>query len=83
MSVTVNKTTGAITAVYFQVRTGKAAKTKELADGVMLADYNAKGDLLGVEMLGPCTSRVLDKIKVDRPALDFIRRSAPRELVPI
>lgn len=53
VTMTVNKKTGALTAMYFQVRAGKAAKTKEYANGVVLADYNARGKLIGVEMLGP------------------------------
>lgn len=81
VQIAVNKKTGSVTAVYFQTRSGRSAKTKELADGMMLADYNAKGELIGLELLGPCTAEVLDKIVIDKPARLFIRKAAPRELV--
>ena len=70
-----------MTAVYFQIRTGRSVKIKKLADGMMLADYNAKGKLIGLELLGPCTAKVLAKIVIDKPARLFIRKAAPRELV--
>ena len=81
VQITVNNKTGSVTAVYFQIRSGRSAKTKELADGMMLADYNAKGELIGLELLGPCTAKVLDKIVIDKPTRSLIRKAAPRELV--
>ena len=81
VQITVNKKTGSVTAVYFQIRSGRSVKTKELADGMMLADYNARGELIGLELLGPCKAEVLDKIVIDQPSRSFIRRAAPRELV--
>ncbi len=81
VQITVNKKTGSVTAVYFQIRSGRSVKTKELADGMMLADYNAKGELIGLELLGPCTAKVLNTVVIDEPARLFIRKAAPRELV--
>lgn len=79
----VDRMTGKVIAVYFQMRTGKTAKSKVLEDGLIVADYNSRGSLLGVELLGPCTGKVLDKIQIDSPAREFIRRAAPRELMPV
>ena len=83
VETTVNKKTGNVVAVYFQFRSGKSAKTEELADGMMLVDYNARGELLGLELLGPCKASVLDKIIVDQPTRTFICNAGPRELVTI
>lgn len=82
VETTVNRKTGSLTAAYFQIRAGKSVKTKELADGLVLADYNSRGELIGVELLGPCTAQVLDRIDIEKPARVFIRRAAPCELVP-
>lgn len=81
VQTTVNKKTGSVLAVYFQIRSGRSAKTVELADGMMLADYNAQGELIGLEVLGPCKANALDKLVDDQEARKFIRNAAPRELV--
>ena len=81
VQTTVNKKTGSVLAVYFQIRSGRSAKTVELADGMMLADYNARGELIGLEVLGPCKVKALDRFVDDQEARKFIRNAAPRELV--
>lgn len=80
LSVEVENQTGELLAVYFQVRKGSVAETKEYQEGAVFADYNSRGDLLGIELLAPCRIAVLDKIAKDGPAKKFIRRSVPREL---
>lgn len=82
VSIEVDNATGDILAVYFRVRTGKSVRTEEVADGIVFADYNARGELLGVEMLGPCPVSVLEDITSEEPeARRFVSRSAPREMV--
>ena len=51
---------------------------------VAYADYDSRGSLLGVELLGPCPVAVLDGIAANEPepVRQFLRGGAPRELVP-
>lgn len=81
--VTTNKRTGDLLAVYFQIRRGKAAKVREFEDGNAFANYNNKGELLGVELLGPCNVTVVDRIVLRREAdvRKFIKRAAPMEML--
>lgn len=74
--------TGKVEAVYFYIRPGKAAETREYADGRALADYDRKGNLLGIELLGPCEVAILDKIirREPKPVKTFMRDSIPRGL---
>ncbi len=81
MAVSIDKQTGALLAAYFRIRKGQVQQTKEFADGNAFADYDRRGRLLGIELLGPCTIEVLDKIARREPkAKLFLRRSIPREL---
>ena len=73
--------TGRIISVYLRVRRGPAAKVRGLAGGAAFANYNRKGELLGVEILGPCTLRVLDSVANTAPEREFIRKSIPRNMV--
>jgi hypothetical protein len=81
LSVETNDLTGEVIAVYFQLRAGKVAATKECKEGVAFADYDRDGKLLGVELLGPCEIEVLDKIAKQKPARDFLRRSVPQGML--
>src|SRR5205807_2776938 len=74
--------TGKVEAVYFYIRPGKAAETREYAEGKALADYDRKGRLLGIELLAPCEATILDKISRKEPApiKKFLRGSIPREM---
>jgi uncharacterized protein YuzE len=78
VSIQTNDTTGQVVAVYFLFRSGKAATTKELADGNAQADYDAKGRLLGVEMLAPCKVEVLNQLTEDATVRRFVRNTMPR-----
>ena len=83
IQVSVDKGDGTILAVYFQVREGKAARVRELAGGKAFANYGSTGKLLGVELLAPCEVTVLDQLvrKEPKPVKDFLRKTAPREMV--
>lgn len=76
----INQETGDLMAVYLQVRKGKATEVKEFADGAAFANYARNGELLGVELLGPCKLSVLDRITVDRIERRFIRESIPKKM---
>jgi uncharacterized protein YuzE len=73
--------TGRIVAVYFQIRKGTSAKIREHADGALFADYDRRGKLLGIELLAPCTARVLDRIAGESSAKRFVRQSVPRGML--
>lgn len=77
VSIETDHRTGEIMVVYLQVRRGKVAKTKELVDGTAFADYNAKGELLGVEFLAPCSVNLSDKISDAPDVKKFIRQKLP------
>ena len=81
VSVETHDQTGAVIAVYFQVRKGKTKVTKEYADGSVFADYDKHGQLLGIELLAPCRASVLDKIAAQAPAKRFVRDAVPRGML--
>ena len=79
--------TGDITAVYFKFRDGKVAETVEFNDGIVFADYDRNGYVLGVELLGPCTVAVMDKVAehessvAKRAMKKVLKSTGPREIV--
>ena len=76
------KATGVLLAAYFQIRKGKAAKVREFENGNAFANYAANGQLLGVEILGPCNITVVDRIAPKEPKVkSFIKDKMPCELV--
>ena len=87
VSIEVDQTTGVVQAVYFQVRKGKVAETREFENGSAFADYDNAGNLLGVEILAPCKATVFDRIAASEPAdsgpvvKKFLKRSAPRDMI--
>ena len=81
VSLSIDKATGRLLSVYFGIRLGKSFKTAELADGKVLADYDRKGRLLGVEMIAPCTAKVLNQIDVEEPVKAFVKNMIPREFI--
>jgi uncharacterized protein YuzE len=82
IKIEVEKNTGRVLAAYLGIRKGKPAKTREFADGAAFADYNARGHLLGIELLGPCDIRVFDRIAPRDPQVrKFAKGAVPRELV--
>lgn len=87
ISITTDNTTGAVLSAYFQIRKGKVHTTREFANGNALADYNRDGELLGVELIGPCKVTIVDQLAANEPAefrkmaKTFIKQAGPRELV--
>ncbi|MBL9090274.1 MAG: hypothetical protein JNL96_03565 [Planctomycetaceae bacterium] len=82
VKLTVDKDTGEMLAAYFQIRRGKANEVREFANGNAFANYNRNGELLGIELLGPCRVDVVDKIvNKDEEAKRFVRRTAPRPML--
>jgi hypothetical protein len=81
-SVETDKETGRILAAYLQVRKGKAAEVNELAEGAAFANYNDKGKLLGLEILGPCQVTLIERIAQSEPVQvrDFFRNNMPRKM---
>jgi uncharacterized protein YuzE len=87
VSLETDKRTGALLAVYFQIRKGKAATVEEVADGAAFANYDRKGRLIGIELLGPCEVKVLNRLAAEEPPKyqnrikSFLRNSIPRKMV--
>ena len=82
VSVTVDERTGAVISAYFEIRKGKSAQTREYCDGAAFADYDKSGHLLGIEMLAPCSLRVLNRIAGAEPEVrKFVKCAAPRAMV--
>ncbi len=77
--------TGIVRAAYLRIRKGEVAETKEVSEGRAFADYDANGNLLGVELLAPCEVAVLNQISSHEPepVRRFLMGSPPRELVPV
>ncbi len=83
LEASVDDRTGKIAAVYLRVREGPVAQTKEIKEGVVFADYDEEGLLLGIELLGPCELGVLHELahREPEPIQRFLQGAAPRELV--
>jgi len=82
ISVTVDEQTGAVISAYFGIRRGRSAQTREYGDGAAFADYDKHGHLLGIEMLAPCSLRVLNRIEGAEPEVRrFVKSAAPRAMV--
>jgi uncharacterized protein YuzE len=78
----IDKRTGAVGAVYFQLRKGRVAETEEVIEGTAFVDYDKKGQVLGVELLAPCKVTALDKIVRKEPpqVKRLLKGAIPREL---
>lgn len=78
--------TGALLAVYFQIRRGKASTVEEVADGAAFANYDRKGRLIGIELLAPCQVTVLNRLAASEPVKyqnrikSFLKNSMPRKM---
>ena len=83
LEASIDDKTGLMVAAYLRVREGEVAETKEVEVGVVYADYDSQGSLLGVELLGPCGAVVLDGIAQGQPepVKRFLTGAAPRGLV--
>lgn len=83
VDVSVDEQTGRLMACYINVREGQAAETRELHPGRAYADYDDEGQLIGVELLGPCHLTVLDTLteKEPEPVKRFMLGAPPRDLI--
>jgi uncharacterized protein YuzE len=75
---------GTLEAVYVTFRTGEVAETREIDGDVLLADYDAQGRLLGVELLAPVRlSDIVTLLPTTRQTRvhNFLRQRAPREFL--
>ncbi len=75
---------GAIGAAYIRLKKGRVARTQEIAGDAILADYDARGNLIGIEILAPVhipqLVRLLDEGR--RPSFRrFVRQCFPRGLL--
>ena len=75
---------GTLEAVYIQVSDREVARTEEIIEDVLLADYDAKGRIVGFEILAPVKIGQLIE-RVDRPkraSLNrFIEVAAPKQFI--
>jgi hypothetical protein len=75
---------GSLDAAYLRFSRAKVVRTDEVVEELLLADYDAKGRLVGIEILGPVRLKDVASL-VDaglRPGLRrFVRRAAPGELI--
>ena len=83
LRVSADEETGRLLAVYLRIRDGKVAETVEVEVDRTFADYDADGQLLGVELLAPCSIKVLDSIaqRESEDVRDFLHSSPPRSMV--
>jgi len=87
ISITINDTTGEVVAVYFKVRKGRVHETREYAEGAAFADYNRRGELIGIELLAPCKVSIVDQLAANESAImrretkRFMRKAGPRQMV--
>ncbi len=84
VETSIDDDTGDLVAVYLRVRAGDVAETKEVEEGIVYADYDSHGELLGIELLGSCDIAVLERVTANEPEAvkHFLRSGAPRGLVP-
>jgi hypothetical protein len=84
VTLTTNQQTGDIVSVYFRIRKGgRVSEVREFADGAAFANYNRKGELLGVELIAPCNIEVLDQIAIEPDVVKFMRRAAPHGFMEV
>ncbi|RJP37982.1 MAG: DUF2283 domain-containing protein [Phycisphaerales bacterium] len=75
---------GTLEAVYLQVAQGQAERTVEVIQDILMADYDAAGNLLGFELLAPVKlADILEVVDppIRQPFQRFVEKAAPRELV--
>lgn len=75
---------GTLEAAYLRFKRAKVARTVEIVEALLLADYDSKGRLIGIEILGPVKmSDVMGLVEEStRPGLRrFMRRAVPGTLL--
>lgn len=68
LSLSKDGETGELMAAYLRVRGGKSVRVKRFAGGNGVADYDSDGNLLGIEVLGPCSVADINKIVRKEPS---------------
>jgi uncharacterized protein YuzE len=75
---------GTVKAAYIRVRNATVARTEELLEDTLVADFDKAGHLIGFEILAPVTLSEL-AAHVEKPMRPsfrkFMRGSAPRKLI--
>lgn len=82
MTASVDDRSGKVLAAYFHIRKGVFGKTEVIRDGILNADYDKNGNLLGVEVLGPCGPSVLRHLPERQVALQ-LRHMLPIDFAPV
>ena len=75
---------GTVEAIYILLRDERVFRTEEVRPDILLADYNRRGDLVGIEVLAPVKLSALSRLVEEsqrRPFRRFVRERAPEELV--
>ena len=67
MNLRLSALDGRPSMTYLRLREGESARRVELLAGVAYADYDAGGQLLGVELLGLCEVDVPERAPADLP----------------
>ena len=75
---------GTLEAVYISLRDAKVHKTEEVKRNTLTADYDAHGNLVGIEILAPVQLSKITRL-AEQPVRGsfrkFVKRSVPEELV--
>jgi uncharacterized protein YuzE len=81
--VSTDEKTGKLLAAYIRIRAGKAVETVEVEEDRAYADYDARGHLIGIELLAPCRVQVLDHLVREEPkeVREFLHASPPASMV--
>lgn len=77
---------GRIRAAYVNLGNAGVARTKGIVDDTLLADYDARGRLVGIEILAPVKMQVLIRLidKEHRAAFRrFAKESIPERLLDL
>lgn len=72
---------GKLVAGYIHLRKAKTTRTKVIVEDTVLADYDSRGNLVGIEILGPVRIKLLARL-VDSSQRDAFRRFARASLPP-
>jgi uncharacterized protein YuzE len=75
---------GTLEALYISVSSAKVSETREIKRNVVMADYDATGALIGIEILAPVKLSELARLvqePVRKNFRKFVRSATPDELV--
>ena len=75
---------GNVQAVYIRLLDNKIAKTVEIEEDVLMADYDSRGRLVGIEILAPVPLSNISKLVEPprrKPFSRLVREQAPSKLV--